>query len=139
MELTPPTSDLYAKLAGVVFIVEATAFEKDCLYVQQRERQVRWDREVSARFVPLGTVHDRPVCVHLSWANINDRKVMFVEPMSELFDHSLLKAWLDVYCAPRYENGTRDARNTAREFRECLRAVRQYDEQMGRANACLMA
>lgn len=129
MELNPPSPDIYAKLDGVVFIVEATAFEKDCLYLQQRERQIRWDREIAPRFVVLGTVNGRDVAVNLSWANVDNGKVMFVEPMSELFDHALLKAWLDAYCAPRYDHGTRAARNTAREFRECLRAVHQHHAQ----------
>jgi hypothetical protein len=131
MHLNEPSHIVCEKMKDVVFVVEATSFEKGCLYLQHREKNMSWTGEVSPIFVTLGSVHDREVAAKLSWVYVNQRRVMFVEPMSELFDHSLLKAWLDKYCAPRYQHGLRDARNTAGEFRECLRAIRESFARVG--------
>lgn len=125
MHLTEPTHVVRENMKDVVFVVEATSFEKSCLYLQQREKSMSWTGEVSAVFVALGTVHDREVAAKLSWVLVNQRRVMFVEPLSELFDHSMLKAWLDKYCSPRYQHDLHVARNTAGQFRECLRAIRE--------------
>lgn len=122
--LNPPTEEVHQKLPLAKFVVEATAFERDTLYLQYRQ-SVSWQDDMPTRFLTIGQVHGRDVCVKVSMPVIHDVGVLFVEPASELFDHKLLAAWLDKYCNPLYEGGRRKARTEAREFRDCLRALRE--------------
>lgn len=125
--LNPPTEEVLQKLPLAKFVVEATAFERDTLYLQYRQA-VSWQDGMPTRFLTLGQAYGRDICVKVSMPIIHDVGVLFVEPASELFDHKLLAAWLDKYCNPLYDRNRRKARTEAREFRDCLRALRELSD-----------
>lgn len=123
-QLLVPGPEVAIRLRDVEFIVEATAFERDTLYLQYRDL-VDWRDGMPKRMVVLGTAYGQEVRVLVSVSFVYGKGILFVEPASELFDHHLLAQWLDTYCNPLYENGTRKARTDARSFRDCLRALRE--------------
>lgn len=116
------TDPLVAKLADVMFVVEATSFEQHCLW-NQYHCAVDWKSDNSGEYVQLKEVDGRPVNLVLTFATLNGQKVMFTESVSQLADYKQIEDWLDVNCKPMYDKGYRIARTNGMNFHHCLHAI----------------
>ncbi len=112
---------------NVVYVVEATGTERHDLWVRysnQSDRPmkgptVEWKPISSGRNIQIGTIAKRPICVDISWAMINNRRVLFFEGVSELVDHKMISDWITHFF------GT-DRRTNADNFGNCLDACGVY-------------
>lgn len=126
-----PDDPLAERLKDVVFVVEASSFEQRALWnhntFYDKESGKTWENDLGGQMVTIGHVADRPICVSLSFAKINGRKVLFTEITSELADYKLLDRWLEVNCSPTWDSGARKARCDAGNFHHCLQAIRDLN------------
>lgn len=82
-------------LAGVIGVVEATSFEKHCLWQQEhQERGRQWKQNLSGYIPQIGELDGRPICVSLFTAVVDDHKILFIEATSQLVDHRMIEEWL---------------------------------------------
>ncbi len=108
------------------FVVEATHFEKHCLWGENdREKRVRWDDVSTGYMHTVGhlTVNRKkmPVTVCILFAVLNGKVVAFYEATSQVVDHRVVEAWL-LQESPAYQAGNKcDAMN----FHQCLNHVRK--------------
>lgn len=123
----PDNSELAAALANIAFVVEATAFETQCLW-EQHHKQLSWDSRECGFLSAIGRVDNRPVCLSLRFVKLDGHRVLFVHPTSQVVDYALMEAWLAVNCAPKMPGSTRLARADAQNFHQCLHAIRQLNE-----------
>lgn len=111
-------------LAGVMFVVEATDFEKQYLWTSHH-KNVTWDSRAGGYLVTVGHLDDRPVCLSIWFAQIDGQRVMFFHATSQVVDYRMVDAWLNANCSPTWDAGTRKARTDAQNFHLCLEAIRQ--------------
>ena len=83
-------------LSGVVGVVEATSFEKHMLWAENGRKPVprTWQENLSGLGETVGTVGSLPVCVSLSTALVDGRKLLFVDAVSRVVDHEMVDDWL---------------------------------------------
>lgn len=108
--------DFYAKqrademrnfLDGVVGVVEASSYERHMLWIEYSEtalkhgcaisnksRRFTWESGRSGLMEIVGKIDDRPVCVTLWVDTIDDQKILFVDPTSQVVDHQMIEKWL---------------------------------------------
>lgn len=115
---------LRARLENVVFVAHVTTFEKICLW-EKYKNDCTWKADLSGQMCTIGHVAERPICIALSWADLDGQTVLFVEDTSQLVDHKMIDEWLDANCCPRWDNGHRIARAHAEHFDACMSAVRE--------------
>lgn len=91
-------------LGGVDYLVEASRFEYTTLWVENKGI-ISWE-EIPRGYLPLvGCINKRPINIALTGAEINNKKVVFWEPTSELVCHRLISEYFDsmgVYDSNRY-------------------------------------
>ena len=130
------TTDCDADLfKDVVFLVEADNFATFTLWRDHHGDPrpgavvVRsWEQETRGVSVTLdwaGGLIKRPICIDISWAKLNGKRVLFYEGCSQLVDHKLIGDWLKKYTLEtiRWDDGTRWAHCNAMNFHLCLDAI----------------
>jgi len=85
--------DLNDLMKNTYYAVEANNFEQMFLYTQN-QRKNKWDEIQSGAHITLGHIDERPICVLLNWALINEFPVLFYEPVSVLVDYVIIDEWL---------------------------------------------
>lgn len=106
------------------YVVEATDFEKLCLFGEnEREWYVTWEHVSMGNMATIEHIlvngENLPVVVSVFYALLNGKVVAFYEPTSQVVDHRMVKAWLEVN-SPAFAAGRKcDAMN----FHLCLHAV----------------
>lgn len=107
------------------FVVEATHFEKFCLWGENdRERRVTWKDVSSGYMHTVGHLSvnrkKMPVVVSIFFAVLNDKVVAFYEATSQVVDHRMVEKWVESE-SPAFAAGNKcDAMN----FHQCLGHVR---------------
>lgn len=79
-------------IASTVYAVEATGFEVLTLWRENHQRRT-WVQESPGYLIRVGTLADMPVCVHLHWATINGRRLLFWEAVSLVTDGRQIHTW----------------------------------------------
>lgn len=112
-------------LKDAEYVVEATFFEKHCLWKEnEREGHVVWE-DVSSGYMhtiqelPIGDTR-MPVTVQIFFAILDGKVVAFYEPTSQVVDHRLVDAWVSVE-SEAYRAGRKC---NAMNFHQCLQEVR---------------
>jgi len=123
-----------SRLKETLFIVEATSFEKHCLWLQFSNTSpnrlypetppVKWE-QLDGFLITVGTYHTHPICISAQWDRINGELVMFWEATSNVVNHTIIKKWLNDNFKGKYDNGTRSAKSDAMNFGHCLQAIRE--------------
>ena len=131
----------------VVFLVEATSHEDQFLwtewsadyltlpYAPKEEgkfarKRVDWQQVSLGHMLTIGEIDNRPICVSMSYAIINGRKIMFYEGCSQLVDHEMIREWLKHFTLNtiRWDGGTRWGHCDAMNFHHCLDAIKELNE-----------
>jgi hypothetical protein len=126
----------------VVFLVEATSHEYHFLWQEfsteyltlpyapvESEKfkrwRVKWVQVTMGHGVTIGELDKRPIVVDISYAFLNDKKVMFYNGCSQLVDHKMIEEWLKHFTLDtvRWDNNTRWAHCDAMNFHHCLDAL----------------
>lgn len=124
----PPQDE---RFKDTFFLVEATSFERLCLWNERGEQEV-WEDQSIGYMVQVGTLDRRPVTIQIFWFRIDGRLVGFWDSPSQVVDHKMVEEWLDENCTPaKWDNRTRHARCDAMNFHLCIHAIRQANERDG--------
>lgn len=128
-------------LKEVVAIVEATHAEKFYLWKEFSDTSDWQDRRFPMSKVPweqlnpgygetIGHVAGRPVHIHVSFARILGRIVLFWELTSEVRDYKLVDPYLKKLLGafPTYDDGHRRASGDAMNFNNALQAIQQANK-----------
>jgi len=81
-------------LEGVFGAVEATSFEKLCLWSEYNERKLQWEDSPFGILFKVGEVDSRPVYVSLTTAIVAGKKILFYNATSEIVDYNMIEEWL---------------------------------------------
>jgi hypothetical protein len=85
-------------LDGVQGIVDATSNERHNLWEKWHYRpdgrKVSWDSNNSGLMERVGTLDNRPIVITLNTAVVNGKKILFVDPTSQLVDHKMIDKWI---------------------------------------------
>jgi hypothetical protein len=118
------------RLSEVKFVVEATGFEKLVLWQQHADDSslskggplVRWEHDPFGMMVEIGILANMPLCLNLSFAVLNGKRIMFWDAVSVVTHYDMALQWLNENC-PVYYDGGRKARCDAMNFHLCLHHV----------------
>jgi hypothetical protein len=90
-EATPalPKDDF---LSGVIGIVEATDFERQCLWERNHEHMT-WESNLSGYLPTVGLHGDDRVVISLLTAKIDGHKVLFWHATSPIVNYTLITEW----------------------------------------------
>lgn len=80
-------------LGGVVGAVEATSFERLCLW-QERDKTKPWVQGLSGFLERVGEINDLPVCISLQVDEVDGHRLLFYNATSRAVDHDQIKTWL---------------------------------------------
>lgn len=86
-------SEVEEYIKDVVGVVEATSFERSCLWERNKDRR-EWKDRLLGYSVHAGKDADRPVVFSISSAIIDGNKILFIEPTSMLVDWKMIEEWL---------------------------------------------
>lgn len=67
-------------------------------YPSKSQVEVQWESESAGRIITFGYLDNRPLCIHINWAGINGKDVLFVDHTSQLCDWAALDDWLKEFC-----------------------------------------
>ena len=122
------------RLARAEFVVEATDYERLCLWLEwadeadnlgsQRFPRIPWEQDSLGYMKQVGELAGHPVNVCLTFARINGKQVAFWEAVSNVIDHAMIEAWLKTQASPRWDSGTRLAYTNAMNFHHCIEHCR---------------
>jgi len=115
----PQDSDFYNKLDEVVFVVEATSYEHQALWLRYHKR-LDWEQISEGRGHNIGEIGGRPIWVSLQYAKLDGFYVLFWYTTSPVADTLQMEKWLDEHCNPTWDNGRRRARTDANNFHHVL-------------------
>ena len=87
-------SDFLADTHGVV---DANSYERLMLWSenQRRDRPLTWQENNLGLMEYVGWLDSRPICISLTTAIVDGKKILFVDPTSQLVDHALIDSWLE--------------------------------------------
>jgi hypothetical protein len=80
---------------GVVGIVEATSFEKLCLWQGVQKEQGSWEQNLSGSLVTVGKVGELPVCVSIFIDKVKGHKIVFWHATSQVVDYDMIETWFN--------------------------------------------
>lgn len=116
-------------LAKTAFVVEATDFERFCLW-QARHHRLKWSDQPFGFSVTVAQVLGMPVVVSLTFMRVEGQLVLFYEATSQVVDHREVEAWLEknvpVLC-PNREG--RRSRTDANNFHICEHALADLNQR----------
>jgi hypothetical protein len=94
-------SDLFK---DVVYVIEATSFEYHTLWINYHYRPQPgsnfikdWEQINPGYLVNIGELDNRPICVNVSFAKLNGKKVIFYDAVSQVVDHVIVDKWIKTY------------------------------------------
>lgn len=128
-----------SRLKRTFFCVEATDFEQFTLWQQHAKNSservswatpLEWEQIMDGWALTIGKVGKRPVCLSVSWANIEGCLVMFYYQCSQVTDSLQMEKWIAKNFKGTYDNGTRRALTDANNFGHCLSAIRDYNKAL---------
>ncbi len=120
------------KFAETFFLVEATSFERHCLWMQYH-RKVSWQNEMGC-MGQIGVLGNRPVVLSVFWARIDGKLVGFWEMTSQVADFEMAKKWLSKNCTPpKWDNGRRVPQSNAENFHNCIDAIKEANARKSTA------
>lgn len=111
-----------ALFQDVAFIVEADNTTKHLLWYMHyhnpegTSKIKTWRDDTSGFIICIGYCAERPVCVSVFYAFLNDKRVMFYSDSSAIVDHNLIDDWVRTNAKGI---GICDAMN----FAHCLNAI----------------
>lgn len=85
-------------LDGVVGVIEANSGEYGYIWERNKEyRKAKWEEKSSSGlFEYVGWHGERPVCMSMRIAYIDDHKILFWHATSSLVDHEMIDEWFEV-------------------------------------------
>jgi len=93
------------KLKETYLVVEATSFEQFSLWKEYSKthngdspKYAKWEEESFGVLITLGELAKMPVCMSLSWAIIDGKRVMFVSQVSKVHDWRMVEEFLKENC-----------------------------------------
>jgi hypothetical protein len=93
------------KLKETELIVDANSYEQFALWKEYSKthngdnpKYATWKEESAGVMVTLGELAGMPVCLSLSWAVIEGKRVMFVYQTSMVTDWRMVKEYLEENC-----------------------------------------
>lgn len=123
-----PFNDSHKELfKDVVYLVEANHNETHLLWERFHYKPVydfkvdSWVQVMEGYGPVIGELDNRPICVGITYAILNGKKVMFYEGQSEVVDYKMIEDWRDHY-APNISHCN------ATNFGHCLNDIGAYDE-----------
>lgn len=96
MPITLAGSDLKDDLSDVDFTIEASSFE--WMHIVNRFKEVSPEINIETHntgFLPTvgHDENDRPICISLTFATINGKKILILSPTSMLVDWDTINNW----------------------------------------------
>lgn len=91
-----PSDELRDFLSGTVALVEATNIEKHYLWSSYCTLYL-WDNVNHGFGATVGKLDDRPICISILKAMIDDKQFVFWFPTSEVVDYVQIKNWFDFW------------------------------------------
>lgn len=76
-------------------LIEATDFERFALW-KEYHGPIAWDTIPTGIITQIGTLDNRPICISLFSAVINNRKIVFWHATSQIVDYYQIENWLDL-------------------------------------------
>ena len=117
------------RLAQTFFIVKATDNERHTLWLQhskQGESRIKnpvdWQQVSDGRWLQIGTINNRPICMDFFWAWIDGFLICFYYSTSQLFDWKMADEFLEKHFKGTWDK-TRRAECNAMNFHHCLNAI----------------
>jgi hypothetical protein len=89
-------SDLIKELSDVDFTIEASSFEWTHIVKRFKECSQEIDiKDESFGFLPTvgRDENNKPICISLSFATINSKKILILDPTSSLVDWETINDW----------------------------------------------
>jgi hypothetical protein len=80
-------------LAGVVGVIEATSFEKFCIWEKCHKRGDDW-KQGDGIGETIGEIDGRPVHLSLLVDTVNSQRILFWHATSTVVDHKMIEDWL---------------------------------------------
>lgn len=119
------------KLDETVFLVEATNFEQFALWkmwspksdTQCYKRLDSWEQDQCGQWFTIGHLDNRPICISVTWAILNGKRVMFWDMTSQLQDYKMAEDFWEKHFHGKWDNGRRKAMEDANNFHLCVDAV----------------
>lgn len=104
------------------FVVEATQFEKHCLWDRNdRDPRVKWEEITVGTMPTVGSFAGHPVVLSIFFAKLDGKLVAFYEACSAVVDHRMVEAWMGEN-SPAYAAGRRC---NALNFIHCVQWVKE--------------
>ena len=94
-------------LAGATGAVEATDFERFCLWKDHTERGGKWESEAQGLMLGCGDLGDMQISLSLFHASVDGKKIVFYNAPSQVVDHRQVEAWIEKHmpASARRESG----------------------------------
>ena len=125
-KVRPASNEIVKFLEGVVAVVEATNCEADYLWRDYHCKQdYKWVSNLSGFGCIVGQIGDMPIFVSLLTNEVGGEKILFIHATSQVVDHRVIDAWLDMHLpeAPRT-----DARNFGNILTKCEKVTHNPDK-----------
>lgn len=137
---------LYNRLAATSFMVNATSFEKHCLWTEfstkgsqhllnknvqdalDKRPKLEW-KQLSGIVVQVSCLDGRPVNLSLFWDIIDGHYICFYDCCSQVVDWAMIDKWLDDNYHGKWAKGTRKAHCDAQNFHLCLHAIEEFNRR----------
>ncbi len=75
------------------FAVEATDFERSCLY-KQHSNNIRWDQESRGLWLKLADAPDgRPIAITITFVRLDGTLMCFYHDCSQIVDYIVVEQW----------------------------------------------
>jgi hypothetical protein len=94
----PPTmceedesDDVKRLFEGVIGVVEATSYEKLCLW---REFSDVWEQGGGGYLITVGQIGGQPICISVFVDTVRGHRILFYEATSAAVDHGTIDKWL---------------------------------------------
>ena len=114
-------------LAATAFAVEASNFERHCLWNTHHE-QVHWKSCNAGYGVNIGKCAGMPVFVSVIFSVIDGHVVLFYEPTSQVVDWRMVEEWLKTTVPCTWKDNHWVGKADANNFHLCLNALRKLNE-----------
>lgn len=128
-KLTEVLLDDEPRLRDVVAAVDANRFEQFMLW-QEHHRECEWVHDSAGYMIQLGTLADMPVCLSISFAVVDKRRIVFHYMCSMVTDGRMEEAWLDANFGEQESGDRRKVHCTdAMNFGNALNHIRRLNTQ----------
>lgn len=108
-------------LEGVTGVVEATDFERQCLWQLHTDHGRKWESSGHGLMCGVGKLADMPITISLITATVDGEKILFFDSPSRVVDHRQVDAWLVANMPESARRDGRINRSDATNFHNVLR------------------